>query len=57
MKTKANFAFNIGSRHFIFRAGNYSNRKFIPFVNRGPLGSFTISLSWMQIESGPGRWY
>lgn len=46
----------VGSRALLFRRGNYSCRRLIPFIEHGPFRTFTASWEWGQIEWSLKRW-
>ena len=46
----------IGKKTFRIRRGNYSCRRFVPFVERGPFGCWLASWSWCQMGWELTRW-
>lgn len=46
----------LGSKILRLRKGNFSNRRILPFVERGPFGSFLASWRWGQIGWESARW-
>lgn len=45
-----------GERYLIVRQGNYSHRRVLPFIQKGPFRTWVASLRWCQIEHGLRRW-
>lgn len=44
------------SKLLLFRRGNYSCKRIIPLVERGPFRTFLLSWQWGQIEYSLKRW-
>ena len=45
-----------GCKTLLFRRGNFSGRRFVPFVERGPFGCWLASWRWGQIGWELTRW-
>lgn len=46
----------LGNKILRFRRGNYSCRRLVPFVERGPFGCWLASWKWGQIGWELARW-
>lgn len=45
-----------GKRILLFRRGNFSGRRVLPFVERGPFGCWQASWRWGQLGRELRRW-
>lgn len=45
-----------GAKTLLARRGNYSCRRVLPFVERGPFGCWTASWRWGQLSWELSRW-
>ena len=45
-----------GKKTLRFRSGACGKRRLIPFVKRGPFGTWLASWRWGQVEWSPSRW-
>ena len=46
----------IGRKTLLCRRGNFSVRRMVPFVERGPFGCWVASWSWGQVSWELTRW-
>ena len=46
----------LGRKTILFRRGNFSARRLVPFVARGPFGCWVASWQWGQISWELPRW-